>query len=97
MITKAAGVNGLLIIGEAEDIKATYRSMCKAYCKNQIVEAPLYTNFPKFTEGKLYAIQIWDEDSYAWQDRCVDSFFRVINSDTIARELVHIIDATRLR
>lgn len=64
-----------LIVGEADEIKSVYRSMCKAERKGTTGMGAEFCDFPKFRFGGMYGITI-DGD-----DLC----FRVVSSDTIVR------------
>lgn len=64
-----------LIVGEADEIKSVYRSICKAEKKGTTGLGAEFCDFPKFRLGGMYGITI---------DRC-DLCFRVVSSDTIVR------------
>ncbi len=72
-----------LIVGDTEDIKATYKSLARNKHSNIL---PLYCGSPKFSEEKLiYGIQI-----YPAIDQLPDTLYMVIvSSDVILAELMH--------
>lgn len=71
--------NEIIIVGVAEDIKATYK---KLYRGTNEKFWPLYSDFPKFRTGEIYGIVIEvrsEVDSY------FDGNFTVIGPSMVAR------------
>ena len=53
-----------LITGTAAEVKATYRSMEKAYVRSRTWLYPLYTDSPKFNPDRSYGICINADNTF---------------------------------
>ena len=69
-----------LYVGEAQEVKAVYRSMRKAWNRNATNFYNLHIDFPKFNYEKCYGLFINDKGMT----------FHVISSDTALRMIADI-------
>lgn len=69
-----------LYVGGAQEVKALYRSMYKAWIKGTSGISNMYCDFPKFNYEKCYGLLIHD----------VEKRFHVVSSDTALRMIFDI-------
>lgn len=69
-----------LFVGEAQEVKAVYRSMYKAWNRNVTNYYNAFCGFPKFNGEKCYGLLINDTEMH----------FHVVSSDTALRLIAGI-------
>lgn len=80
------------IFGNAEEIKAVYRSMQKAYERGRFSARPEYIDFPKFNPERIYGISIaWEGIEPYHTGFNTDAKFCVIGEDTVKEIFIEML------
>lgn len=79
------------IFGNAEEIKAIYRSMQKAYKRGRFSARPEYIDFPKFNTERMYGIAVsWEGIEPYYTGVNTNATFCVLGEDVVKELFIEI-------